>query len=191
MKGLKNMSIWPIEENRKSDLPNRNTSGSFWARIGNFYNCGIDLYSDENKLVKSMFSGTVIHKGKFTSKDDKSYLNDSDYVVIKTDKNLHIKYAGIKASELNYGQRIEAGQIIGKILSILDNSKKNIPTTMIDVNLISYFENPRLHLEVYKPPFVEIKPYSFGLFKAQYQPEAIIDPTLLLENTEHLKIVAI
>jgi murein DD-endopeptidase MepM/ murein hydrolase activator NlpD len=185
------MSIWPIEENRNSKIPDRDDSGSFWSRIGNFYNCGVDLFSEESNTVMSMYGGTIIHKGKFTSKEDKSYLKDSDYVVIKSSNNLHIKYAGISSDNLPIGTHVEAGQVIGKIQTILDDSHKTLHTTITDVNLINYFADPRLHIEVYKPPFVEIKPYSFGLFKAHYQPQAIINPTFLLESIEQKSILAV
>lgn len=183
------MTYWPFEENRLGGIHGENQTSSFWARIGNFYNAGVDIYAVENELVRAIHNGTVIHTGSFTSNDEKSFLNYSEFVVIKSNNNLHVKYAGIETIDLHVGQKIQAGEIIGKVTNILNSSESGSPRTMNDINLISYFENPRLHLEVYKPPFVEIKPYSYGLFKAHYRPEAIIDPQLMLQHIDEKKVM--
>lgn len=122
---------------------------------------GVDIYCDPGTPVPALESGTVVQKGQFTGPEvDSPWWNSTDYVAIKGDSGT-IVYGEIQ-SDLAVGGRINKGDVVGRVLTVLKKDKGR-PTTM-------------LHLELYNDLFKEPVVWHTGL----YRPESLENPEKLL-----------
>lgn len=171
------MKFWPLPDSYDNFLPRKNSKGSFWEDRGDRYNAGIDIYTPENSILLAVEDGVVIDIDKFTD-SSVPFLNDTFYLIIKSPEKINYKYCELSNIKVTIGEQVKAGQEIAQIKSIINKEGVNDSTPYYIKELI--YENylSKLHLEMYKAPFTEIRPYEFGNFLGDEKPNSIIDPNV-------------
>jgi murein DD-endopeptidase MepM/ murein hydrolase activator NlpD len=178
------MKHWPVPDSFFDELPKYGSPGAFWKDRGDRYNCGIDFFASPGASVLAVESGQVVDKGIFTSPTQNRYWYSTRYVIIKTSENILYKYAGLSQVLAHVGDYVESGQLIG-LVGMLINKDKITPQTPSYVReLISHNFLSMLHLEMYKAPISEVKPYSGGNFFGKNKPDSIIDPNTYLYDVK-------
>lgn len=195
------MRIWPlnikVQENtalekvdienttlKKSHVPQKGETGSFWENRGDRYHCGVDLYAPENTEVVSIEGGIVADIGLMTSPEILPYWNPTYYVIIKQSSRLFCKYGELTDFTVRKGDKIEAGNLIGHVGMVLNSEKINGSCPLYIQNLKN--KNPSmLHFEVWRSePITAHKNYLGGNWFAEEMPENLIDPTGYLEQLD-------
>lgn len=184
------MIVWPAPESYEMTIPKSNEPGSFWEETGGKYNCGIDLFAPEYSPVLAPESGRIIDAGLFTDSRILPHFNDTGYVIMKTNNNLFLKLAAIGNLSVKTGDKVEAGQKIGEIRKIVDDER--IYSLIIQNNFLlnSSNRNSYLHIELTKPPIMQVKPYLAGYFLENTKPFSLINPELYLKPLQSKVITA-
>lgn len=174
------MKYWPVPESYTDELPKFGSLGSFWRDRGDRYHCGIDIFAPPGSAVIAIESGQVVDKGIFTSPSHNRYWNTTSYITIKSSENILYKYASLSQTFIHVGDFIEGGQDIG-LIGLVINKFKIAPQTPMFVR--EYIENnlmSMLHLEMYKSPISEVRPYSGGNYFGRTKPDSLLDPNVFL-----------
>lgn len=171
------MKTWPLPDSYENTLPRKNSKGAFWEDRGDRFNAGIDIYTPENSVLHAVEEGVVIDIDKFTSSEI-PYLKDTYYLIIKSPEKINYKYCELDDIRVNIGDHVKAGQELAIIKSIIEKDNVNEQTPYFIKELI--YENllTKLHLEMYKAPFTEIRPYEYGNYLGDEKPNSIIDPNV-------------
>jgi murein DD-endopeptidase MepM/ murein hydrolase activator NlpD len=120
---------------------------------------GIDLYGEEGAVVVAVEDGVVVAVEDFTGeKVGSPWWNDTQSVLVEGQSGV-VLYGELEV-EVELGQKIEAGQRVGRIKRVL-KQEKGRPVCM-------------LHLELYRPGT------RGSVWWHQEKPEALLDPTELL-----------
>lgn len=141
---------------------NPHSGGVFGAVRKHDIHTGIDLYCREYSEVFAIEDGVVVNICDFTGeKADSPWWENTQAVLIEGESGV-ILYGEV-STNLNIGDIIKEGQMIGNVLRVLKKDK-GLPTTM-------------LHLELYKPGYRgcgEIWNLN------EDKPEVLLNPNILL-----------
>ncbi len=173
---------WPVPDSYDDKFPEPGNLGSFWEHRGESFHCGVDIYAPNGAKVIAIENGIVIDKGIFTSQSNGFYYNQTYYAIIKTHKNIMYKYAALSEVIINIGDYVEGGQTIGLIGTALNKERISSRTPYFIKELVENDKISMLHLELYKAPVTEIKPYSGGNYFGTYKPYSLINPYDYLYN---------
>jgi hypothetical protein len=176
------MKYWPVPNSYSKEIPANGSPGAFWEDRDDRYHCGVDIYAPEGSKVVAIDSGIIVDIGTFTSPDCQSYWNETYYLIIKTNEKILYKYAELGDIAVNLGDYVEAGQKIGKVGKVFNEDMLPLDTPFYVRELILKGNPSMLHLELYKAPIMEVKPYSGGNFFGRNKPDSLIDPTFFLNG---------
>lgn len=109
-----------------------NIQNRFGAKRKYDVHTGLDLFCNEGELVYSIYDGIVLKIEKFTGFEESPWWNDT-YAVLVYHENINktIVYGEINPN-VNEGDIIKKGDIIGSVLRVLKNDK-GLPTTMLHI----------------------------------------------------------
>lgn len=170
------MTLWPVPESYNKTLPKNGDPGAFWEKRNDRFHCGTDIYAPTGSIVVAAESGIVIDSGVFTSPKNKPYWNETFYVSVKSENGVIFKYAELDEIFPKVGDKIDAGDGIGKVGEVLNEEKVNYEAPFYIRELAGAKRFSMLHLELYKAPISEIKPYLGGNFYGKGRPDSLIDP---------------
>jgi murein DD-endopeptidase MepM/ murein hydrolase activator NlpD len=156
---------FPIPRGASQSLPAAGSGGEFGAIRKHDIHTGVDLYCPEGTEVVAVEAGVVVAVVPFTgpATDPPSpWWNATDAVLIENRDEV-LCYGEIQ-SVVAVGDKVEAGQIIGKVGQVLKNDKGR-PMSM-------------LHFEMYEPGTREPVWWQHG----EPTPTNLIDPTPLLHS---------
>ncbi len=176
------MSVWPVPESYTKEIPRKGFPGSFWEDRDEKYNCGIDIFAPEGSDVVAVEGGVVFITDVFTTSEDEGFLRKTYYVVIKTPHKIFFKYAGLKDIAVTVGQQVKPGDILGKVSTLIDEDNITMDVPYYIIDLVNQGNTSMLHLELYKFPVIEIKPYNAGNFLGKQKPYSLLDPALFLNG---------
>lgn len=141
---------------------NPHSGGVFGAVRKHDIHTGIDLYCQEYSEVFAIEDGVVVNIFDFTGEKAGSPWWENTQAVLIEGKSGVILYGEV-STNLNIGDIIKEGQMIGKVLRVLKKDK-GLPTTM-------------LHLELYKPGYRG----SGEIWNLnEDKPEVLLNPNILL-----------
>lgn len=173
---------WPVPNSYLKHIPEKGEPGSFWEDRDDRRHCGVDIYAPEGAIVVAIESGVVIDSGVFTDPTLCDYHNRTYYVVIKSKEKINYKYAEILDVSVSIGEFVEVGTTIGKIGSVVNIDMLG-PDSPFYIRELAHKGNPSmLHLELYKAPIIEVRPYQSGNFFGKDCPASLIDPTYFLNG---------
>ena len=179
-----NMKAFPLPEIIEKPLRENGESGSFWEDRKDRHHCGIDLYAPEGEPVLAIEEGEVIEVGIMTSPEMISYWNETYYIIIRNLSGLFCKYGELGSSNVKTRDTVEAGQMIGRVGTVLNNEK-------IDCSAPEYIQklkdkNPSmLHFELWEDePVIEDDNYLGGNWFGDERPKKLLDPTEYLNSIE-------
>ncbi len=176
------MKYWPVPESYSEQMPQPGEKGSFWENRSEFFSCGVEIYAPENSAVLAIESGMVIDKGVFTSSEKKIYWNTTYYITIKTSENINYKYCELSEVYPHIGDFIDAGQEIGRVGKSINKERITSKTPYYIRELVQNGNPHKLHLELYKSPINEVRPYSGGNFSGNDRPQSLLDPLVILSE---------
>lgn len=171
------MKVWPLPDSFNNSLPKKNSKGAFWEDRGDRFNAGVDIYAPDKSPLYAVENGKVIDIDIFSNSNN-SYLNETKYLIIKSPEKVNYKYCEVDDILVEIGDEIAAGQYIANIKQIInpdciDNNTPFFVKELVYEDLLS-----KLHLEMYKSPFTEIRPYELGNYLGEEKPNSIIDPNI-------------
>ncbi|MDC1068812.1 M23 family metallopeptidase [Candidatus Kapabacteria bacterium] len=175
------MKYWPIKNSISNSIPKTGTFGGFWEERDEGFNAGVDIYANDDKDVLAIESGVIIDIDKFSIENQEGLL-DSHFVVIKSLDKMNYKYCEIIPYELKIGQKIEAGQKIGVLSKLYNENILNHNTPIHIRENISQGLLYKLHLELYKAPFSEVRPYKLGNYLGEDKPKSLLNPFVFLSS---------
>lgn len=175
------MKCWPVPESYSDDLPKAGESGSFWEERNDRHNCGIDLYAPAGAEVLSIEGGKIIETGVFADMLRENYFNLTYYVVIKSEEKLNYKYAGLSQICVETGESIGSGSCLGLLGNLINRDRVTDKDPFHIREMIYKNMTSLLHIEIYKSPITEVKPYSCGnLVGTDSKPASLLDPANVL-----------
>jgi len=169
--------FWPLK-GEDIRFPAPESVGSFWMNRGDRYHCGIDLYASVDTPVLATEDGQILRTGTFTSPDQKSYWNTTYYVLFQTLSGPVLKYAELNGMAVKNGQKVIAGQIIGTVGMVLNETKiqEDAPAYIQEIKRLGLLS--MLHLEVYEdiPEDLHSTHYLGGNCFRNEKPARLMDP---------------
>lgn len=171
---------WPVPNSYENEFPRAGSPGSFWEDRNDRHHCGVDIYAPIGSKVVAIDSGRVLDVGVFTSPSGYDFWNVSYYVIIKSDENIVYKYAGLENVLLKPGNTVNSGDEIGVVAAAINTDRVSSKDPFYIRELIYKNQPSMLHLEIYKAPIIEIRPYLGGNFLGNYKPQSLLDPNAFL-----------
>ncbi|MBM2814641.1 MAG: hypothetical protein HW421_1403 [Ignavibacteria bacterium] len=171
---------WPVPESYSKFYPKPGEPGAFWEDREDRFHCGIDIYAAQGASVIAIESGKVIDIGVFTSPQQNEYWNITYYVIIKTSSNINYKYAELEDLTLRIGDYVDCGQELGHLGLVINRDKVKVNVPMYIREILGSLNLSMLHLELYKAPITEVRPYSGGNFFGKEKPESLLNPLAYL-----------
>lgn len=157
--------IWPlIGEDRYTSY-----QGMFGAIRKYDIHTGIDCYCEPGQLVVAMEDGVIVKMENFTGENaipPSPWWNDTQAIFIEGASGVILYGEIAPLGSIAVGQKIKAGKILGKVITVLKKDK-GLPMTM-------------LHLELYKTGTRESIIWNLE----ENQPDSLLDPTFILENSK-------
>ena len=154
--------MFPIQESSLA-LPSPGSGGEFGAVRKHDIHTGVDIYCPEGTEVVAVEAGVVVAVLPFTGPETdppSPWWNATEAVMIENSDEV-LLYGEVQAL-VAVGDKVEAGQIIGKVVQVLKNDKGR-PMSM-------------LHFEMYAPGTRAPVWWQLG----DPQPTNLLDPTPLL-----------
>lgn len=153
---------FPLNFYIEKDIPEKDHVGSFSSVRKHDIHTGIDLYTNKDEEVLSMADGIVEAISDFTGEAAGTPWWENTKAVVINHEFGFVLYGEI-TPEVNLGDFVKKGQIIGKVSTVLKKDKGR-PMNM-------------LHLEWYKTPVAD------GVFWTDISnpPASLLDPTELLK----------
>jgi murein DD-endopeptidase MepM/ murein hydrolase activator NlpD len=176
------MKYWPVPDSYSKNIPKSGSNGSFWRNRGDRYHCGIDIYAPPGSEVLSIEDGKVVDLGIFTSPDRKSYWNNTYYVVIENKSGTFSKYAELSDVKVKIGETIRAGQLLGRVGTVLNIAAINKTSPVYIQRLKKNRRHSMLHFELYTSLPKQGKEYLGGNWFRDKEPENLLDPTEYLRS---------
>lgn len=157
--------MFPLAIN--AEIPRAGHPGSFGFQRKNHIHEGIDLYGNPDDPVFAICDGEIANIYHFTGASiGMPWWNETMAVAVQDDTGIWV-YGEIEpAANLSIGRRIAEGDRIGNLVTVLKKDKGR-PMTM-------------LHIERWKK---DTMPFSVSWDLNAPQPEGLLDPTLLLQET--------
>lgn len=174
---MKKTAVWPLPEGRMRLVPSLGSPGSFAEDRQDRRHCGVDLYASSGSKVVSIEDGIVLEVGTFTSPKIIPYWNETFYVVVENESGLFAKYAELARVDVRPGDRLSAGQIVGRVGSVLNPEKIDDDAPTYIRSLKDAGDSSMLHFELYesRPEFSES--YLGGNRFGSGKPAGLLDPT--------------
>jgi murein DD-endopeptidase MepM/ murein hydrolase activator NlpD len=176
------MSLWPVPQSYSKTIPKSGSPGSFWEHRGDRFHAGVDLYAPEGSNVLSIDEGRVIDCGLFTSPYDKSYWNETFFVLIMNKDGKYYKYAELGSIQVQINQEVEASQIIGTVGMVLNIDKITGDSPGYIQKIKHTGHVSMLHFEMYTSKPTKNKQYFGGNWFLSSKPDYLEDPTNYLEK---------
>lgn len=178
------MKTWPVPDSYSKSLPKKGEMGSFWENRGDRHHSGVDIFAPSGSEVVACESGFVIDIGEFKVPEVATYINNSYYVLVKTEENLIYKYAELSEVFVNIGDYVSEGMPIGKIGIIINQDNLDYKSPDYIHEMAEEGKISMLHLEIYLAPIIEVKPYEYGNFLGDEKPYSLLDPGFFLNGTK-------
>lgn len=175
------MKFWPVPNSKSDSIPKKGDFGFFWEERDEGFNAGIDIFAEENSNVYAIEDGIIIDIDKF-SENDESGSNETFYIVIRGSDKINYKYCEILPNSIKIGQKINSGDHLGVISSVYKEENLNSETPIYIREQISEGKSSKLHLELYKAPFSEVRPYKMGNYLGENKPKSLLNPQIFLSN---------
>jgi murein DD-endopeptidase MepM/ murein hydrolase activator NlpD len=141
---------------------NPHSGGKFGAVRKYDIHTGIDLYCEEHSKVFAIESGIVVNICNFTGEKAGSPWWENTQAVLIEGQSGVVLYGEV-STDLNIGDKVKEGQIIGEVLRVLKKDK-GLPMTM-------------LHLELYKRGYRgDGEIWNLN----ENKPEMLLNPDILL-----------
>jgi murein DD-endopeptidase MepM/ murein hydrolase activator NlpD len=176
------MKIWPVPNSLSKEIPRMGEAGSFWEERGEGRHCGVDIYAEDGAEVVAIEGGFVIDIGVFTSPDQQEYYLETHFILIKNNNKVIFKYAELGEVLVELGDKVESGQVIGHVGTSLIENESIYKAPFFIRELVSKKQFSKFHLELYKAPVAEVRPYEAGNYLGGFKPESLIDPTMYLNG---------
>lgn len=175
------MKSWPLPNSYEDKLPSDGDRGSYWEDRQIGFNCGIELFCPPNSEVLAIESGIVLDISTFSKIDDGHCLENTMQCVIKSNSIIY-KYCFLTEVNVKLGQKIDGGSKLGLcgVAIIKDKIKDTDPFYLREIahnNLTSL-----LHIEIFKSPIMEVRPYKFGNYLGDIRPNSLLNPLLFLSG---------
>jgi murein DD-endopeptidase MepM/ murein hydrolase activator NlpD len=177
-----NLKFWPVPDSYKKTLPLSGDPGSFWEGRGDRNHCGIDIYAPRKSAVLAVDTGRIAQVGMFTSPRDVPYWNVTYYLLICHDDGLVSKYAELEEVLVKEGDVACAGDVIGRVGSVLNPEKITANSPAYIQLLKENGHSSMLHLELYKG--IPLPPHDYlggNAFKPS-RPLNLLDPKDFLDD---------
>lgn len=176
------MKYWPLPNSNELQLPAKNEPGAFWKDTGEGFNAGIDLFAPSGSDVIAIDSGTLVATGQFTVAKEGSGLNNTSFVIIRSKEKINYKYCQLKNIQFEVGSEIKAGEKIAETTSMIDESDISPSSSFFIKELSTLDIESRLHIELYKSPFSEVRPYNAGIYMGEEKPKSLLDPRIFMQG---------
>lgn len=170
---------WPLPGVERL-VPARGSPGSFWEDRGDRRHCGVDLYAPAGSKVASIGEATVLEVGPFTNPRSVPYWNETLYLLVEDEGGRFFKLAELASAEVRVGDRIESGQILGRVGSVLNPMKIDDRAPAYIRGLKDRGRTAMLHLELYASRPESSERYRGGNWFGPGRPRGLLDPTDLL-----------
>lgn len=175
------MKSWPLPDSFSNTLPRDGDRGSYWEDRHIGHNCGVDLFCPPNSEVLAIDSGVVLAISTFSEPSDEHCFESTLQCVIKCDAIIY-KYCFISEICVKLGQKVSAGDKLG-ICGVAINKQNINGTDPFYLREIAHNGNTSLlHLELFKAPVMEVRPYKFGNYMGDITPTSVINPVLYLSG---------
>lgn len=175
---------FPISIIRSNSFPKGSECGAFWENRGDRRHCGVDLYADVGTLVKNIEAGIVYECGKFTSKEQCRYWNDTYYVLIKPlNSNVIIKYSELKSFSVKKNDFVNLGDTIGEVGSVLIADLIDEDSPQYVKKLAEKGNYSMLHLELHKYPYIDLNNCMGGNYFGNKLPDSLLNIEEYLNKT--------
>ncbi|MFC1697841.1 M23 family peptidase [Nanoarchaeota archaeon] len=174
------MKYWPVRSVNRN-VP-RNGPGSFFEYRGDRYHCGIDIYSQKDKLVVACEDLKIIEIGKFTSPEIIPYWNDSYYAIGINNDGLYFRYAELAFLFARERQEIKGNESIGLIGEVLNYKKINYNSPSYIQDLKKKKHGCMLHFEMWDRKPLVYSEYLGGNWFGEERPEGLLDPSEYLSS---------
>lgn len=157
--------------------------GYFWEERDEGFNAGVDIFANVGSEVFAIESGVIIDIDNFSNDDEKLGIKNSHFIVVRGIDKINYKYCQITVdSELKVGQKIESGDYLGTVAEVY---VENLFSTETPVYVREHFAEDlksKLHLELYKAPFSEVRPYQLGNYFGEERPKSLLNPQIFLSG---------
>ena len=177
------MKTWPVPHSFSMKLPEKDAPGAFWKNRIDRHHCGVDIYAPVSSEVLAVECGEVIDCGIFTSPDSVPYWNTTYFVVVKHPGGMVGKYAEMERIQVETGDIIDRGQIIGYVGEVLDPVKITSESPLYIQRLKQSGHRSMLHFELYRGTHTIINEYSGGNIFNGSMPDNLLDPTAYLNQS--------
>jgi len=127
-------------------------------------------------MVVAIEGGTVVRVGEATSGLILPYWRTTSFVVVRTASGLFWKYAELAWVAVRQGDRVAAGDEIGRLGEVIDPSKVGADAPPYIRRLVAAGRTSMLHLEVYAAPPPDDGEYLGGNWFGEGRPRGILDP---------------
>lgn len=174
------MKHWPLPDSYFDEIPRNGSPGSFWEDRNDRFHCGVDLYAPAGAEILAIDGGKILDIGVFTNPNENTYWNETSYVILKSSEGIMYKYAELEKVEVKLGQIVIPGHPIGKVGTAINSENVTSKDPFYIRELIYKNQLSMLHLEIYKSPIMEVRPYSGGNFLGTYRPSSLLDPNIYL-----------
>lgn len=178
------MKYWPVPNSYSKEIPAAGLPGSFWEDRRDRHHCGIDIYAPEGSEVLSIEDGKIISIGIFTSPGVISYWNTTYYILMKNINGFICKYAELGSVFVGKGDSVKAGQLIGCVGKVLNDSKIDDNAPLYIKNIKNNMNYSMLHFELFDSIPKQSKYYLGGNWFEGAKPKNLLNPTDYLQNTK-------
>ena len=179
---MKRKRVWPVPESYTRVIPENGSPGTFWEDRGDRYHCGIDIYAPEGSDVIAVEAGMILEVGLFTSPQEAVHWNLTYYILIRHQNGFIAKYAELRSVSVKRGDRVEAGQVIGAVGSVLNSRKITSASPLYVRRLHRNGNGSMLHFELYKESYEVLHHYQGGNIFGSSKPSRLVDPTVYLKD---------
>lgn len=176
------MVQWPVPESYSQRIPLPPSPGSFWENRDDRHHCGVDIYAPCGSVVVAVESGRVEHIAPFTLPEWVPYWNATSSIMCSLPQGIIIRYAELIEVWVEMGDQISCGEPIGRLGPVLN-------FTFIGNEAPAYIRRLRdeghrcmLHVELYQEMPECDSRYLGGNWFGPGRPQALLDPTILLER---------
>lgn len=176
------MKYWPLANSNELQIPAKNEPGAFWQDTGEGFNAGIDLFAPSGSDVLAIDSGIIAGIGDFTVIKEGTGFHKTKFVIIRTKEKINYKYCQLKNVLFEVGDSVKGGEKIAETTSMINEDDISHDTSFYVKELSTLDIESRLHLELYKVPFSEIRPYNAGIYLGEEKPKSLLDPKIFMQG---------
>jgi murein DD-endopeptidase MepM/ murein hydrolase activator NlpD len=174
--------FWPVPKSDTRRVPQNGSPGAFWEDRGDRYHCGIDIYAPEGSDVIAVEAGEVFETGVFTSSDKAPHWNRTYYVLVGHQNGFIAKYAELRSVAVRRGQRVEGGQRIGDVGSVLNARRVTAHSPPYVRRLHGNGNGSMLHFELFERSCLALPDYQGGNIFGSLKPSHLVNPTAYLKD---------